>query len=118
VLVGVCDFPSSYGFPPTGYGRIERWLWAVAIGARATGADVHLLGPGWRRDLGADWTRKPLRQEDTVPGSLAARELRSAGCKLACPGSGTTGLDAAEITEAIGRSVPQLRVFDGRLVSR
>jgi len=30
MLVGVCDFPSRYAFPPTGYGGIERWLWAVA----------------------------------------------------------------------------------------
>ncbi|MEV2276245.1 lasso peptide biosynthesis B2 protein [Nocardiopsis sp. NPDC049922] len=47
VLVGVCDFPGRYAFPPAGYGGIERWLWAVAVGARAAGADVHLLGPGW-----------------------------------------------------------------------
>ncbi|MGC1285436.1 MAG: glycosyltransferase [Streptosporangiaceae bacterium] len=82
MLVGVCDFPGSYAFPPAGYGGIERWLWAVAMGARAAGADVHLLGPGWRRDLGPGWTWKPLRLEDTVPGSPAARELRSAGYDL------------------------------------
>jgi hypothetical protein len=34
-------------------------------------------------------------------------------CRIARPGSGTPGLDAAEITETIGRSVPQLRVFNG-----
>lgn len=32
MLAGVCDFP------PCDYGGIERWLWAVAIGARAAGA--------------------------------------------------------------------------------
>lgn len=45
MLVGVCDFPSGYQFPPHGYGGIERWLWAVAVGARQSGAEVHLLGP-------------------------------------------------------------------------
>jgi len=39
-------------------------------------------------------------------------------CKLVCPGAGTTGLDAAEITEAIGRSVPQLRVLNARYAPR
>ncbi|MGW4285436.1 glycosyltransferase [Streptomyces sp. NPDC004673] len=82
MLVGVCDFPGSYAFPPAGYGGIERWLWAVAVGARAAGADVHLLGPGWRTDLEHDWVRKPVRLEDLTPGSLAERELRDAGYDL------------------------------------
>lgn len=64
MLVGVCDFPGSYAFPPAGYGGIERWLWAVAVGARAAGADVHLLGPGWLTDLENGWVRKPVRLED------------------------------------------------------
>lgn len=82
MLVGVCDFPGSYAFPPAGYGGIERWLWAVATGARAAGADVHLLGPGWLADLEHDWVRKPLRLEDITPGSLAERELRDSGYDL------------------------------------
>ncbi|PLW65694.1 glycosyltransferase [Streptomyces sp. SCUT-3] len=82
MLVGVCDFPGSYAFPPAGYGGIERWLWAVAEGARAAGADVHLLGPLWREDLSAEWIRKPLRLENLEPGSIAARELRAAGYDL------------------------------------
>ncbi|MFD9068464.1 glycosyltransferase [Streptomyces lasiicapitis] len=77
MLVGVCDFPGSYAFPPAGYGGIERWLWAVAVGARAAGADVHLLGPGWLTDLEHDWVRKPVRLEDITAGSLAERELRA-----------------------------------------
>jgi glycosyltransferase involved in cell wall biosynthesis len=77
VLVGVCDFPGSYAFPPAGYGGIERWLWAVAEGARAAGADVHLLGPLWREELGTEWIRKPLRLESLEPGSMAAHELRA-----------------------------------------
>ncbi|MFF8491563.1 glycosyltransferase [Streptomyces albidoflavus] len=82
MLVGVCDFPGSYAFPPAGYGGIERWLWAVAVGARTAGADVHLLGPSWLTDLEHDWVRKPVRLEELTPGSLAERELRSAGYDL------------------------------------
>ncbi|MFF6997620.1 glycosyltransferase [Streptomyces sp. NPDC008313] len=82
MLVGVCDFPGSYAFPPAGYGGIERWLWAVAVGARAAGADVHLLGPGWLTDLENDWVRRPVRLEDITAGSLAERELRDTGYDL------------------------------------
>lgn len=82
MLVGVCDFPGSYAFPPAGYGGIERWLWAVATGARAAGADVHLLGPGWLTDLEHDWVRKPVRLEDIKPGTLSERELRDSGYDL------------------------------------
>jgi glycosyltransferase involved in cell wall biosynthesis len=73
MLVGICDFPSAYSFPPHGYGGIERWLWAVAVGAKRAGADVHLLGPQWRDDLGADWTVRPVRLESTKDvGALQA----------------------------------------------
>jgi glycosyltransferase involved in cell wall biosynthesis len=65
MLVGICDFPSAYEFPPRGYGGIERWLWAVAVGAKRAGADVHLLGPQWRTDLGDDWALRPIRLETT-----------------------------------------------------
>ncbi|GFH34880.1 glycosyltransferase [Streptomyces pacificus] len=82
MLVGVCDFPGSYAFPPAGYGGIERWLWAVAVGARAAGADVHLLGPGWLPELEAEWVRKPIRLEDVTAGSLAERDLEAAGYDL------------------------------------
>lgn len=75
MLVGVCDFPSDYAFPPTAYGGIERWLWAVANGARTAGADVHLLGPGWLPELEDTWSRKPIRLEDIETGSLEARDL-------------------------------------------
>ncbi|PYC80531.1 glycosyltransferase [Streptomyces tateyamensis] len=75
MLVGVCDFPSKYTFPPAGYGGIERWLWAAAEGARAAGADVHLLGPGWRSDLGENWTIRPVRFEGLRPGDRQTREL-------------------------------------------
>lgn len=77
MLVGVCDFPSDYAFPPPAYGGIERWLWAVANGARNAGADVHLLGPGWLPELEEVWTRKPIRLEDTRTGSLEEGDLIS-----------------------------------------
>jgi glycosyltransferase involved in cell wall biosynthesis len=64
MLVGVCDFPSKYEFPPRGYGGIERWLWATAVGARRSGCEVHLLGPLWRADLRAEWEVRPIRLED------------------------------------------------------
>lgn len=75
--VGICDFPSAYPFPPAGYGGIERWLWAVAVGARAAGADVTLLGPQWRRDLPADWARREVRLESLHPADTAVRRLRA-----------------------------------------
>ncbi|KAA2253333.1 glycosyltransferase family 4 protein [Solihabitans fulvus] len=73
--VGVCDFPSSYAFPPYGYGGIERWLWAAATGARQAGAEVHLLGPAWRDDLPSGLGRLPVRLEDLRPGDRAMKEL-------------------------------------------
>ncbi len=82
MLVGVCDFPGQYKFPPIGYGGIERWLWAAAVGARAAGADVHLIGPGWREDLTPAWSRVSVRLEDLEPGSRAARQLASHGYDL------------------------------------
>lgn len=82
MLVGICDFPGDYLFPPTGYGGIERWLWAVAVGARKAGADVHLLGPQWRPELADDWMIRPVRLEDVVPGSQQDRNLRMTGYDL------------------------------------
>ncbi|WP_317874621.1 glycosyltransferase [Streptomyces sp. SR27] len=73
----MCDFPSRYSFPPRGYGGIERWLWALAVGAKAAGEDVHLLGPGWRTGLGDAWDLRPTRLEDIEPGSVAFKELRA-----------------------------------------
>jgi glycosyltransferase involved in cell wall biosynthesis len=82
MLVGVCDFPGSYAFPPAGYGGIERWLWAAAVGARRAGADVHLLGPSWRPDLGDEWVTEPVRLENLTPGSHQLARLRWAGYDL------------------------------------
>jgi len=82
MLVGVCDFPSDYAFPPTGYGGIERWLWAVAVGARRAGAAVHLLGPRWRAELADHWTLRPVRLEGLSPADQAARVLRGDGYDL------------------------------------
>jgi glycosyltransferase involved in cell wall biosynthesis len=80
--VGVCDFPSEYAFPPYGYGGIERWLWAAAVGAARSGNEVHLLGPGWRADLPVTWPRWPFRLEDLTPGSAAIADLRRIGLDL------------------------------------
>jgi glycosyltransferase involved in cell wall biosynthesis len=74
MLVGVCDFPAKYAFPPAGYAGIERWLWAVAVGARRAGATVHLLGEQWRPELSADWCIEPTRLE-AVNGLQLARLL-------------------------------------------
>jgi glycosyltransferase involved in cell wall biosynthesis len=71
----ICDFPSRYAFPPHGYGGIERWLWAVAIGAKRAGADVHLLGSQWRKDLGDGLPIHPVRLEELSPGSPEAAKL-------------------------------------------
>jgi glycosyltransferase involved in cell wall biosynthesis len=82
MLVGVCDFPGEYAFPPIGYGGIERWLWAVATGARNAGADVHLLGPQWRSELADDWTTIPVRLEELSRGDTAQKALHANGYDL------------------------------------
>lgn len=82
MLVGVCDFPGTYAFPPTGYGGVERWLWAVALGARSAGADVHLLGPQWQPALADDWVMSPVRLEELSPSGQQARSLRDTGYDL------------------------------------
>ncbi len=106
VLVGVCDFPGAYPFPPIGYGGIERWLWAVAIGARKAGAEVHLLGPQWRAELAADWTIRPTRLEDLTPGKRQARELRAAGYDLLAVGHEYPSLPAwRTMWETLGTEV-------------
>lgn len=80
--VGVCDYPSAYAFPPFGYGGIERWLWAVAVGAARANAEVHLIGPQWRADLPVSWNRMAFRLEDLAPGSAGAMDLKSLGLDL------------------------------------
>lgn len=75
MIVGVCDYPSAYEFPPRGYGSIERWLWAVARGAREWGAQVHLLGQQWRTDLPGEIRRHNLRLEAIGSDAQAQRTL-------------------------------------------
>ncbi|MFL5913567.1 MAG: glycosyltransferase [Mycobacteriales bacterium] len=79
--VGICDFPSRYVFPPTGYAGIERWLWATAVGARRAGATVHLLGRQWRPELEVSWHIERIRLEDVESGPKLAR-LREIGYEL------------------------------------
>lgn len=80
--VGVCDFPSAYAFPPYGYGGIERWLWAIAVGASESGAETHLIGPAWRADLPNVFGRLPVRLEDLTPGGAGFRRLAALGLDL------------------------------------
>lgn len=106
MLVGVCDFPSAYAFPPSGYGGIERWLWATAVGARRAGTEVHLLGPQWRRELSGDWLLRPIRLEDVTPGTLPARSLRDAGYDLLVVGHEYASLPAWRATwQTLGADV-------------
>ena len=81
MLVGVCDFPGSYAFPPAGYGGIERWPWAAAIGGRRAGTDVHLLGPSWRPGLGS----QPPTVQDRSPPPHHGHGHRVAPYWLAAP---------------------------------
>lgn len=80
--VGICDFPSAYAFPPYGYGGIERWLWAVAVGAQQAGAEVHLIGPAWRADLPDGFGRLPVRLEDVRQHDDGFEQLERLGLDL------------------------------------
>jgi glycosyltransferase involved in cell wall biosynthesis len=82
VKVGVCDYPSAYAFPPYGYGGIERWLWAVAVGAQQAGAEVHLIGPAWRRDLPDGFDRLSARLEDLSSRDDGFDQLKRLGLDL------------------------------------
>ena len=81
MLVGVCDFPGSYAFPRPGTAGSSDGS-GQSPWAPEQPAPTCTSGSWLRRDLGPGWTWKPLRLEDTVPGSPAARELRSAGYDL------------------------------------
>jgi glycosyltransferase involved in cell wall biosynthesis len=127
MLVGVCDFPSRYAFPPKGYGGIERWLWAAAVGARQVGADVHLLGHQWRRELADDWVVHALRLEDLDPASGEVRRLRDTNYDILIVGHEYPSLAAWRTTrDAIGCEVAtfqhwpyfrhQAAAFDGASV--
>lgn len=106
MLVGVCDFPGTYAFPPRGYGGIERWLWATALGARAAGADVHLLGSHWRSDLQPDWERHPIRLEDVETGSTALKALQESRFDLLVVGHEYPSLPAwRETADALGSDI-------------
>lgn len=104
--VGVCDYPSAYAFPPYGYGGIERWLWAVAVGARQAGAEVTLIGPQWRTDVPGTWQRLPLRLEEIAPGSAAFRRLQALDLDLLVVGHEYPSLPAWRQTwDALGCDV-------------
>jgi hypothetical protein len=91
---------------------------AVGLAARARGLIAHLadvIADPEFLELSADVEiTNPARRER---GAVRVRDnVLRWECKLACPGAGPTGLDATEITETIGRSVPQLRVLNARFV--
>jgi glycosyltransferase involved in cell wall biosynthesis len=106
MLVGVCDFPSSYAFPPYGYGGIERWLWAAAVGARRAGADVHLLGPAWRPELADEWTMLPVRLESLDASSTTTAHLRGSRYDLLIVGHEYPSLPAwRQVADRLGCDV-------------
>jgi glycosyltransferase involved in cell wall biosynthesis len=124
MLVGVCDFPSDYQFPPSRYGGIERWLWAVAVGARQAGAEVHLLGPQWRPELADQWVMRPIRLEDMKPGGRQACGLQATGYDLLIVGHEYPSLPAwREVWDSLDADVAtfqhwpyfehQANAFDG-----
>jgi hypothetical protein len=89
---------------------------AVGLAARASGLHVRLtdvIADPEFLEVSADVEiTNPVRPER---GAVRVRgNALSWECQLACQDSDATGLDAAEITEAIGRSVPQLRVLNAR----
>ena len=125
MIVGVCDFPSAYDFPPRGYGSIERWLWAVAVGAREWGAEVKLLGPQWRNDLPPTFDRSDIRLETISGGGADAQALYGLGVDLLVVGHEYPALPTWRATwEGLGCDVatfqhdPRFRhpqgTFDGR----
>jgi hypothetical protein len=102
------DAPSPLRFP----GQTLRS--AVGLAARARGlharlADVIADPEFLEVSAGVEITNpaRPERGAVCVRGNVLSWE-----CQLACPDIDATGLDAAQITEAIGRSVPQLRVLN------
>lgn len=104
--VGICDYPSAYAFPPYGYGGIERWLWAVAVGAAQAGAEVSLIGPQWRTEVPGGWTRLPLRLEEIAPGSAAFHQLQALDLDLLVVGHEYPSLPAWRNTwDALGCDV-------------
>ncbi|SDM27536.1 Glycosyltransferase involved in cell wall bisynthesis [Lentzea albidocapillata subsp. violacea] len=92
--VGICDFPSAYAFPPYGYGGIERWLWAVAVGAQRTGVEAVLIGPAWRDDLPGGFRRLPIRLEHTTVESDRWHQLDALNLDLLVVGHEYPSLSA------------------------
>jgi hypothetical protein len=86
VLVGICDFPSAYEFPPHGYGGIERWLWAGTCADAALCTDagrVATVGPASSDDQAAEALAAAIEATGDLkatmavePGRLAAQGAR------------------------------------------
>jgi hypothetical protein len=101
MLVGVCDFPGAYAFPPSGYGGIERWLWATAIGARRAGAD-----PGYLNAHHADFAAGHVTLAGEVSGKTKARLLAEAGVLVYTCARDYVEAGAATFGEALRAGTP------------
>lgn len=106
MIVGICDYPSAYEFPPHGYGSIERWLWAVAVGAQEWGATVYLLGPQWRTDLPPIFRRQDARLEEMRAPDRRLDELAGLGLDLIVAGHEYPALPAwRQTAERLGCAI-------------
>jgi hypothetical protein len=119
MILLAADTPDDTAPPPLRFPG-QTLKSAVGLAARARGlqarfADV-IADPEFLEVSADVEITNPARPERGA--TLVRDNVLGWECKLARPGSGTIGLAAAEIAEAIGRSVPQLRVFNTRFAPR
>jgi hypothetical protein len=79
VLVGICDFPSAYEFPPHGYGGIERWLWAGTCADAALCTDagrVATVGPASSDDRAAEALAAAIEATGDLKATRVPHQLR------------------------------------------
>lgn len=118
--VAVCDYPGPWEFPPRGYGGAERRLWAAAVGAKRSGAEVFLLGPQWRvRDPAFSRSSIRLEQLDAAdPVADLDLDLFIVGHEYSSHERWRAVFDQLGADLAIFQGVPDFRhrpgAFDGR----
>lgn len=119
ILLGADNATEACGEPSRGYPG-QTFKSAVGLTARAHGMHAklaHVTRDDELLEIGAEVEiTHPAR-----PGRgrvLASDTAICWECTFAGPGTGDTGLDAAEIVETVGRSVPQLRVMNTGLAAR
>jgi hypothetical protein len=110
-LLGASDAGPGTGAPPLRYPG-QTFKSAVGLTARASGMHARLGEVLTDPELlevstGIEITNPALPDRGAVHVTDTALRWE---CRIANPETGGTGLDAWEITETIGRSVPQLRV--------